>query len=78
MIVESRVRGVQRVAVIAAPPVSMFNLAIPEMLFGKVEVDGAPGYETVICAPTPGPSPPPAASTWSSRTGSTPSPGPTR
>ncbi|MEU3692992.1 GlxA family transcriptional regulator [Streptomyces narbonensis] len=46
---------VQRVAVIAAPPVSMFNLAIPEMLFGKVELDGRPGYETVICAPDPGP-----------------------
>ncbi|MER5205653.1 helix-turn-helix domain-containing protein [Streptomyces sp. NPDC002825] len=45
----------RRVAVIAAPPVSMFNLAIPEMLFGKVEVDGGPGYETVICAPDPGP-----------------------
>ncbi|WP_052499029.1 GlxA family transcriptional regulator [Streptomyces vietnamensis] len=46
---------VRRVAVIAAPPVSMFNLAIPEMLFGKVEIDGRPGYETVICAPDPGP-----------------------
>ncbi|SED65396.1 GlxA family transcriptional regulator [Streptomyces sp. TLI_105] len=55
MTVESRVRSVQRVAVIAAPPVSMFNLAIPEMLFGKVEIDGGPGYETVICAPDPGP-----------------------
>ncbi|MFJ6580208.1 GlxA family transcriptional regulator [Streptomyces sp. NPDC091368] len=52
MPVDSRVR---RVAVIAAPPVSMFNLAIPEMLFGKVEIDGRPGYETVICAPDPGP-----------------------
>ncbi|MGW9449392.1 GlxA family transcriptional regulator [Streptomyces sp. NPDC055632] len=46
---------VRRVAVIAAPPVSMFNLAIPEMLFGKVEIDGGPGYETVICTPDPGP-----------------------
>ncbi|MFC8761957.1 MULTISPECIES: GlxA family transcriptional regulator [Streptomyces] len=54
MTVPSRPR---RVAVIAAPPVSMFNLAIPEMLFGKVEIDGAPGYETVICAPDPGPVP---------------------
>ncbi|MEU2653816.1 helix-turn-helix domain-containing protein [Streptomyces sp. NPDC007325] len=35
----------------------MFNLAIPEMLFGKVEIDGGPGYETVICAPDPGPVP---------------------
>ncbi|MFC9249423.1 GlxA family transcriptional regulator [Streptomyces sp. NPDC057136] len=44
-----------RVAVIATPPVSMFNIAIPEMLFSKVEVDGAPGYETVICTMDPGP-----------------------
>ncbi|MFF6887929.1 GlxA family transcriptional regulator [Streptomyces sp. NPDC012421] len=35
----------------------MFNLAIPEMLFGKVEIDDGPGYETVICAPDPGPVP---------------------
>ncbi|MEV3991634.1 helix-turn-helix domain-containing protein [Streptomyces sp. NPDC049837] len=48
-------RTPHRVAVIAAPPVSMFNLAIPEMLLAKVEVDGRPGYETVICAPDPGP-----------------------
>ncbi|WP_329115382.1 GlxA family transcriptional regulator [Streptomyces sp. NBC_01465] len=45
----------RRITVIASPPVSMFNLAIPEMIFDKVEVDGAPGYETVICAPDPGP-----------------------
>lgn len=43
-----------RVAVVASPPVSMFNLAIPELLFGKVEVAGQPGYEVVICAPDPG------------------------
>ncbi|WP_370411638.1 GlxA family transcriptional regulator [Streptomyces fradiae] len=47
--------AVRRVAVIAAPPVSMFNLAIPEMLFAKVETDGGPAYETLICAPDPGP-----------------------
>ncbi|MGY4975642.1 GlxA family transcriptional regulator [Streptomyces sp. 900105755] len=46
-----------RVAVVASPPVSMFNLAIPEMLFDKAEVDGRPGYEVVICAPDPGPVP---------------------
>ncbi|MFJ8359422.1 GlxA family transcriptional regulator [Streptomyces sp. NPDC093984] len=50
-------RGVRRVAVIAASPVSMFNLAIPELLFTKTEVDGRPGYEVVICAPEPGPVP---------------------
>lgn len=47
----------RRVVVIAATPVSMFNLAIPELLFGRVEIDGEPGYETVICAPEPGPVP---------------------
>jgi transcriptional regulator GlxA family with amidase domain len=46
-----------RVAVIAPSPVSMFNLAIPEMLFGKVDRDGRPGYEVVICAAEPGPVP---------------------
>ncbi len=43
-----------RVAVVASPPVSMFNLAIPELLFEKVQVAGQPGYEVVICAPDPG------------------------
>ncbi|MFI6351610.1 GlxA family transcriptional regulator [Streptomyces sp. NPDC050743] len=46
-----------RVAVIAPSPVSMFNLAIPEMLFGKVEVDGRPGYQVFVCAADPGPVP---------------------
>lgn len=46
-----------RVAVLASPPVSMFTLAIPELLFGKVEIGGRPGYEVVICAPDPGPVP---------------------
>ncbi|MET7846910.1 helix-turn-helix domain-containing protein [Streptomyces avermitilis] len=53
----SPARGVRRIAVIAASPVSMFNLAIPELLFEKVEIDGAPGYELTICAPEPGPVP---------------------
>ncbi|MBK3573690.1 helix-turn-helix domain-containing protein [Streptomyces sp. MBT65] len=47
----------RRVAVVAATPVSMFNLAIPELLFERVEIDGEPGYETLICAPEPGPVP---------------------
>jgi transcriptional regulator GlxA family with amidase domain len=46
-----------RIAVVAPSPVSMFNLAIPDMLFGKVEVAGRPGYEVVICAAEPGPVP---------------------
>ncbi|MHB9850238.1 GlxA family transcriptional regulator [Streptomyces krungchingensis] len=44
-----------RIAVIAPSPVSMFNLAIPELLFGEVEVDGRPGYELAVCTPHPGP-----------------------
>ncbi|WP_028814313.1 GlxA family transcriptional regulator [Streptomyces flavidovirens] len=49
-------KPVQRVAVIVAPPVvSMFNVAIPEMLFPKAEVDGVPGYEVTACTPDPGP-----------------------
>jgi transcriptional regulator GlxA family with amidase domain len=47
----------RRIAVVAPSPVSMFNLAIPEMLFDKVEVDGRPGYEVLICTPEPGPVP---------------------
>lgn len=44
-----------RVVVIAPSPVSMFNLAIPELLFAKVEIDGAAGYEVTVCTPDPGP-----------------------
>ncbi|WP_420708414.1 GlxA family transcriptional regulator [Streptomyces sp. ERV7] len=44
-----------RVVVIAPSPLSMFNLAIPELLFSKVEIDGAPGYELTVCTPEPGP-----------------------
>ncbi|MCT9084342.1 GlxA family transcriptional regulator [Streptomyces fulvoviolaceus] len=50
-------RPLRRIAVVAPSPVSMFNLAIPELLFTKVEVEGRPGYEVVICAPEPGPVP---------------------
>ncbi|MFD4941617.1 GlxA family transcriptional regulator [Streptomyces sp. NPDC058239] len=46
---------VHRVVVISTPPVSMFNIAIPEMLFSKVEIAGAPGYETLFCTAEPGP-----------------------
>ncbi|WP_329180069.1 GlxA family transcriptional regulator [Streptomyces sp. NBC_01477] len=47
-------RRPHRVAVIGAQPVSMFNLAVPDMLFAKVEVDGRPGYEVELCTPEPG------------------------
>ncbi|MFD5519652.1 GlxA family transcriptional regulator [Streptomyces sp. NPDC127066] len=46
-----------RVTVIAPSPVALFNLAMPEMLFGKVVVDGRPGYEVVVCTAEPGPVP---------------------
>ncbi|WP_406128199.1 GlxA family transcriptional regulator [Streptomyces sp. NBC_00989] len=50
-----RKRSPHRVAIVAPSPVSMFNLAIPEMLFAKVEIDGAPGYEVTICSSDAGP-----------------------
>ncbi|SED17935.1 Transcriptional regulator GlxA family, contains an amidase domain and an AraC-type DNA-binding HTH domain [Streptomyces sp. 3213] len=50
-----RKRSPHRVAIVAPSPVSMFNLAIPEMLFAKVEIDGAPGYEVTICSSDGGP-----------------------
>lgn len=50
-------RRPHRVAVVAPAPLSMFNLAIPELLFSKVDVAGRPGYEVAICTPEPGPVP---------------------
>ncbi len=44
-----------RIAVVAVPPVTTFDLSIPELVFGNALVDGAPGYEVQICAATPGP-----------------------
>ncbi|WP_236060507.1 GlxA family transcriptional regulator [Actinacidiphila acididurans] len=43
-----------RVAVVAAPPASMFNLAVPDLLFAKVEVAGRAGYEVELCTAEPG------------------------
>jgi transcriptional regulator GlxA family with amidase domain len=43
-----------RVAVVASQPVSLFNLAVPELLLLKVAVDGRPGYEVELCTPEPG------------------------
>ncbi|WP_416964370.1 GlxA family transcriptional regulator [Streptomyces sp. Agncl-13] len=50
-----RKRSPHRVAIVAPSPVSMFNLAVPELLFAKVEIDGAPGYEVTICSSDGGP-----------------------
>ncbi|WP_067837657.1 GlxA family transcriptional regulator [Nocardia lijiangensis] len=42
------------IAVLAIPPVTTFDLSIPEMLFPAVRVDGMPGYQVVLCTPDPG------------------------
>jgi transcriptional regulator GlxA family with amidase domain len=43
-----------RVAVIAVPPVSTFDLSIPEMVLGEVSVGGLPGYQVRMCTVHPG------------------------
>lgn len=44
-----------RVAVIAVPPATTFDLSIPELVLGEMSVDGHPGYEVRICTARPGP-----------------------
>ncbi|OKI30132.1 helix-turn-helix domain-containing protein [Streptomyces sp. CB03911] len=44
-----------RIAVVAVPPVTAFDLSIPELVFGAAEVAGGPAYEVLVCAPEPGP-----------------------
>ncbi|MFZ3469634.1 GlxA family transcriptional regulator [Streptomyces sp. 4.24] len=43
-----------RVTVIAVPPVTTFDLSIPEMVFGATRVGEDPAYEVTVCTPTPG------------------------
>ena len=43
-----------RIGVIAVPPVTAFDLAIPELLFATVEVDGIAAYDVVVCTAEPG------------------------
>ena len=43
-----------RIGVIAVPPVTAFDLAIPELIFTAVEVGGARVYEVVVSTPAPG------------------------
>jgi transcriptional regulator GlxA family with amidase domain len=43
-----------RIAVLAVPPVTTFDLSIPEVVFPAVIVDGVAGYEVVVCTPDPG------------------------
>ncbi|MFJ4780953.1 GlxA family transcriptional regulator [Streptomyces sp. NPDC088762] len=43
-----------RVAVIALPPVTTFDLSIPDVVFGATRVGGQPAYEVTVCTVTPG------------------------
>ncbi|WP_454831299.1 GlxA family transcriptional regulator [Pseudoxanthomonas wuyuanensis] len=43
-----------RIAVLALPPVTAFDLAIPGLILGNAQIDGAPGYEVKLCTPRPG------------------------
>ncbi|MFJ3922608.1 GlxA family transcriptional regulator [Streptomyces sp. NPDC090022] len=43
-----------RVAVVAVPPATTFDLSIPELVLGETTVDGAPGYEVRVCTARPG------------------------
>lgn len=42
------------VRVIAVPPVTAFDLAIPELVFNAADVDGAPVYDVLVCTAEPG------------------------
>ncbi|MFD7453574.1 GlxA family transcriptional regulator [Kitasatospora sp. NPDC059827] len=44
-----------RVAVIAVPPATTFDLSIPELVLGETTVDGHPGYQVRVCTARPGP-----------------------
>ncbi|MEU6861840.1 helix-turn-helix domain-containing protein [Streptomyces sp. NPDC046876] len=51
----TNVRRPHRVAVIALPPVTAFDLSIPSAVFGlATHVDGRPAYEVTVCTPEPG------------------------
>jgi transcriptional regulator GlxA family with amidase domain len=43
-----------RIVVLAVPPVTAVDLAIPETLFPAAQVDGEPVYEVVVCTAAPG------------------------
>ncbi|TDU05806.1 AraC family transcriptional regulator with amidase-like domain [Streptomyces sp. 846.5] len=44
-----------RVAVLAVPPATTFDLSIPELVFGTALVGGEPAYQVLTCTPEPGP-----------------------
>ncbi|WUH92381.1 DJ-1/PfpI family protein [Streptomyces sp. NBC_00433] len=43
-----------RVAVIAVPPVTAFDLTIPDLVLGELAVRGRPGYDVRVCTAEPG------------------------
>ncbi|MGN9788179.1 GlxA family transcriptional regulator [Nonomuraea sp. ZG12] len=43
-----------RVAVIAVPPATTFDLSIPELVLGETTVNGCPGYVVRFCTAEPG------------------------
>jgi transcriptional regulator GlxA family with amidase domain len=43
-----------RVAVVAVPPVTTFDLSIPELILGEAKVGGVPGYDVRVATPEPG------------------------
>jgi transcriptional regulator GlxA family with amidase domain len=43
-----------RIVVVAVPPVTVFDLSIPETVFPAVLIDGGPVYEVTVCTPSPG------------------------
>jgi transcriptional regulator GlxA family with amidase domain len=43
-----------QIAVVAVPPVGTFELAIPDLIFGEVEVAGHRAYDVVTCTAKPG------------------------
>ena len=45
----------RRVAVVAVPPVTTFDLSIPELVLGEATFNGGPGYLVRVCTAHPGP-----------------------
>jgi transcriptional regulator GlxA family with amidase domain len=43
-----------RIGVIAVPPVTAFDLSVPELVFAAVQADDGPAYEVIVCTPQPG------------------------
>jgi transcriptional regulator GlxA family with amidase domain len=44
-----------RVAVVAVPPATTFDLSIPELVLGETAIDGRAGYQVRVCTGCPGP-----------------------